>query len=139
MMSKSVHQSPVKPARTPKIMDVSPQYLSSGSAQLYSKDQTGSRVKQLLFRRMSRSSGVKSTDMVQKETTSKRCKSSSSPTVRTNIRFLRKKTNDNEEEDYLLNAHLDDEDLDVTHKSIHTDIITSQRHDMSYSSAEDSS
>merc|ERR1719510_2252004 len=55
VMSKSSHQSPVKPARTPKIMDVSPQYLSSSSIQSNSKDQGASRVKQLLFRRMSRS------------------------------------------------------------------------------------
>merc|ERR1719510_1342118 len=133
VMSKSSHQSPVKPSRTPKIMDVSPQYFSGCSSQSNSKDQGGSRVKQLLFRRMSRSSGVKSTDIIQKESISKRSKSSSSPDTKSNIRFLRKKTSDNEEKNYLLNFD-DDDDLDISPSSIHTNIITSQHHALSYSS-----
>ena len=48
-MSKSVHQSAVKPARSPRMIDVSP--TSTNSLQVKSKEQSGSRVKKLLFQR----------------------------------------------------------------------------------------
>ena len=135
--SKSVHQSPVKHARTPKMIDVSPQYFAAGSSsQIKSKEQGASRVKQLLFRRMSRSSESKNSEVLQNIPISKRSQSSSSPTTRSNMRFLRKKTND-DEEDYLLPSPHDDDndDFDSTHDQIyssHNDPLTL------YSSGEES-
>ena len=142
VMSKSAHQSPIKSDKTnPKIMDVSPQYFSS--SQTKSKDQQvgASRVKQLLFRRMSRSSESKSVDDTKQDLVSKRSKSSSSST-RSNMRFLKKKINDNEE-DYLLNSpiHADDIDkFDVSDtRSTYSNTIPSEHNRPTiYSSAEES-
>ena len=143
VMSKSVHQSPVKPARTnPKMIDVSPQYFSSSQAK--SKDQQigASRVKQLLFRRMSRSSDTKNTEVTKQESVSKRSKSSSSPTTRSNMRFLKKKVND-DEENYLLNSPLhpeDDDQLDIRYDRFDDSntIPSEPSRPMVYSSAEES-
>ena len=139
-MSKSVHQSPIKPSRTnPKMMDISPQYFSSSQSK--SKDQQvgASRVKQLLFRRMSRS---QSTDDTKQESATKRSKSSSSSNPRTNMRFLKKKIND-DEDDYLLQSpiHLEDGDnLDaLKYRSIDSNTILSETNRPTlYSSAEES-
>ena len=142
-MSKSVHQSPIKPGRTnPKMIDVSPQYFSSSQAKSRDQQIGASRVKQLLFRRMSRSSDSKSTEFTRQESVSKRSKSSSSPTTRSNMRFLRKKVND-DEENYLLNSppHLEDDDkLDVSnHIFDNSNPIPSEpNRPMVYSSAEES-
>ena len=138
MMSRSVHQSPVKQARTPKMIDVSPQYLVNSNIQVKSKEQGGSRVKQLLFRRISRTSETKNEDYVQNRPVHKRSKSSSSPNTMSNIRFLRKKSEDNEES-YLLNSPYDDDDnINVSHNPSNTNTITSEYHPMSYSSGEES-
>jgi len=137
-MSKSVHQSPVKPAKTPKMIDVSPQYFSSSSStQIKSKEQGASRVKQLLFRRISRSSENKNAEVFQKDPVSKRSKSSSSPSTISNMRFLRKKTSD-DEENYLLPSPLNDNDLDFSHIPIYTNTITSDYQATLYLSGEES-
>ena len=135
-MSKSVHQSPTKPNRTnPKMMDVSPQYFSSSQSK--SKDQQvgASRVKQLLFRRMSRS---QSTDDTKQESATKRSKSSSSTNPRSNMRFLKKKINDNED-DYLLQSPIHPDDGDNFDRSIDSNTIPSETNRPTlYSSAEES-
>ena len=142
-MSKSAHQSPIKSDRTnPKMIDVSPQYFSSSQSK--SKDQQigASRVKQLLFRRMSRSSDSKNVDVAKQESVSKRSKSSSSPSTTSNLRFLKKKTNENEE-DFLLNSpsqEIESDQFDVSHdRSINSDTIPSEPNRPTlYSSAEES-
>ena len=140
-MSKSVHQSPVKPARTPKIIDVSPQYFST-SKQMKSKEQGGSRVKELLFRRLSRSSDTKNIENEQKDPVTygtRRSKSSSSPSTKSNMRFLIKKSNNDEDEEYLLKLSNDNTNVGVSNSSISTTMTTPEYHPMSYSSSEDSS
>ena len=138
-MSKSVHQSPVKPARSPKIIDVSPHYLSTNSLQVKSKEQSGSRVKKLLFQRLSRASNNKNDAAGNKDAT-KRSKSSSSPSTKADIRYLRKKSSDVEEA-YLLSAPYNDEgeecDLDID-DSVNTKNVLSEYQTYTYSSSEDS-
>ena len=120
------------------MIDVSPQYLVNSNIQVKSKEQGGSRVKQLLFRRMSRSSETKNEDSVHNRPVYKRSKSSSSPNTMSNIRFLRKKSDDTEES-YLLNSPYDDDDdnIDVSHSPSNTNTINSEYHPMSYSSGEE--
>ena len=142
VMSRSAHQSPIKSEKTnPKIMDVSPQYFSSSQTKCKDQQIGASRVKQLLFRRMSRSSESKSVDTTKQDSVSKRSKSSSSST-RSNMRFLKKKINDNEE-DYFLNSpiHADDSDkFDVsdTRSTYSNTIPSEQNRPTIYSSAEES-
>lgn len=107
-MSKSVNQSPTKTMTAPKMIDVSPQYFSSSSKHAKSKEQGGSRVKELLFRRMSRSSNTKNEESLYKDSVpnvTRRSKSSSSPSIKSNLRFLNKKTDENDDE-YLLKPHV---------------------------------
>ena len=141
VMSRSAHQSPIKSDQAnPKMMDVSPQYFSS--SQTKSKDQVrASRVKQLLFRRMSRSSESKIVDVTKQDSVSKRSKSSSSSS-RSNMRFLKKKVNENDE-DFLLNSpiHADDSDkFDVSNaRSMYSNTIPSEpSRPTLYSSADES-
>ena len=140
-MSKSVHQSPVKPARSPKIIDVSPHYLSTNSLQVKSKEQGGSRVKKLLFQRLSRASNNKNEGYIGSKDATKRSKSSSSPSTNADIRYLRKKSSDVEEA-YLLSAPYNDEDeecdLDID-DSVNTKNVVSEYQTYTYSSSEDSS
>ena len=108
-MSKSVSQSPTKTSTAPKMIDVSPQYLLSSSKHAKAKEQAGSRVKELLFRRMSRTSGTEKAETVHKDSAAavtRRSKSSSSQPKKSNLRFLNKKTDDNDDE-YLLNSPID--------------------------------
>ena len=140
-MSKSVHQSPVKPARSPcRMIDVSPHYLSTNSLQVKSKEQSGSRVKKLLFQRLSRASNNKNDDSIGNKIATKRSKSSSSPSSNADIRYLRKKSSDVEEA-YLLSAPYNDEDeecdLDID-DSINTKNVLSESQTYTCSSSEES-
>ena len=129
VMSRSAHQSPIKSYQAnPKMIDVSPQYFSSSQTKSNDQQVRASRVKQLLFRRMSRSSESKSVDVTNQDSVSKRSKSSSSST-RSNMRFLKKKVNENDE-DFLLNSpiHADDSDkFDVSNAtSMYSNTIPSE-------------
>ena len=139
-MSKSVHQSPVKPARSPRMIDVSPHYLSTNSLQVKSKEQSGSRVKKLLFQRLSRASNNKNDESTGNKIATKRSKSSSSPSNNADIRYLRKKSSDVEEA-YLLSAPYNDEDeecdLDID-DSVSPKNVVSESQTYTCSSSEES-
>ena len=133
-MSKSVHPSPVKPRMIPQD-DRCFSNLSTNSLQVKSKEQSGSRVKKLLFQRLSRASNNKNDDSIGNKLATKRSKSSSSPSSNADIRYLRKKSSDVEEA-YLLSAPYNDEyeecDLDID-DSINTKNVVSQTYTCSSS------
>ena len=117
-----------------------PGCLSTNSLQVKSKEQSGSRVKKLLFQRLSRASNNKNDDSIGNKLATKRSKSSSSPSSNADIRYLRKKSSDVEEA-YLLSAPYNDEDeecdLDID-DSINTKNVVSESQTYTCSSSEES-